>query len=98
MPLLIPNALYRLAAPRTQGQGSTAIQSFAYTYDPVGNMTNITNVASTTNSGTVATDRDRPAGRQGYWWLRRPSGARRLLKSVLAVILAVSSMKLLNSH
>ena len=46
-----PNALYRLAALQTQGQGGTTIQNFAYTYDPVGNITQIANTASTTNSG-----------------------------------------------
>ena len=49
-----PNVLYRLAALQTQGQGGTTIQNFAYTYDPVGNLTQIANTASTANSATVA--------------------------------------------
>jgi RHS repeat-associated protein len=47
------NAIYRLATLQTQGQGGTTIQNFAYTYDPVGNLTQIANTASTTNSATV---------------------------------------------
>jgi hypothetical protein len=42
-----PNALYRLAALQTQGQGGTTIQNFAYTYDPVGNIIQIANTANT---------------------------------------------------
>ena len=49
-----PNVLYRLAALQTQGQGGTTIQNFAYTYDPVGNLTQIANTASTANGATVA--------------------------------------------
>jgi RHS repeat-associated protein len=49
-----PNVLYRLATLQTQGQGGTTIQNFAYTYDPVGNLTQIANTASTVNNGTVA--------------------------------------------
>ena len=39
-------------ALQTQGQGGTTIQNFTYTYDPVGNITQIANTASTTNSAT----------------------------------------------
>ena len=42
-----PNALYRLAQLQTFGQGGTTIQNIGYTYDPVGNITQIANTANT---------------------------------------------------
>ena len=41
------NALYRLSQLQTFGQGGTTIQNINYTYDPVGNITQIANVANT---------------------------------------------------
>ena len=69
-----PNALYRLAALQTQGQGGTTIQNFAYTYDPVGNITHIANTASTTNSGTDV---------YSYQFLNRLASASSLLSTTL---------------
>jgi YD repeat-containing protein len=47
------NAMYRLSKLQTTGSGSTKMQNFAYTYDPVGNITQIANNASTTAAATT---------------------------------------------
>ena len=49
-----PNALYRLAALQTQGQGATSIQNFSYAYDPVGNILQIANTASSSSPATIS--------------------------------------------
>jgi YD repeat-containing protein len=48
------NAIYRLSNLQTTGSGNTSIQKFAYTYDAVGNLTQISNTASSTASAIVA--------------------------------------------
>jgi RHS repeat-associated protein len=46
--------MYRLSKLQTTGSGSVSIQKFAYTYDPVGNLTEIDNTASTSAAAMVA--------------------------------------------
>jgi RHS repeat-associated protein len=49
------NALYRLSNLQTTGNASTTyIQKFAYTYDPVGNITQLNNFASASSSAATA--------------------------------------------
>jgi len=42
------NALYRLSSLQTVGASSTYLQNFLYSYDPVGNISQIANTGSTT--------------------------------------------------
>jgi RHS repeat-associated protein len=46
-------ALYRLISKTTTLPSGTRAQDFAYTYDPVGNITQLTNNATTTNSASI---------------------------------------------
>jgi YD repeat-containing protein len=47
------NAAYRLSNLQTIGSGNTSIQKFGYTYDSVGNITQIANTASSSAAATV---------------------------------------------
>ena len=47
------SALYRLVSKVTTLPSGARAQDFAYTYDPVGNITQLTNNATTTNSASV---------------------------------------------
>jgi len=48
------NAMYRLSNLQTTQGGATSTQKLAYTYDPVGNITQIVNSASTSAQATTA--------------------------------------------
>jgi YD repeat-containing protein len=48
------NAMYRLSKLQTTSSGNTSIQKYAYTYDPVGNLTEIDNTASTSAAALTA--------------------------------------------
>ena len=48
------SALYRLVSKVTTLPSGARAQDFAYTYDPVGNITQLTNNATTTNSASVS--------------------------------------------
>jgi YD repeat-containing protein len=48
------NAMYRLSNLQTTGANSTSIQKFSYTYDPVGNITQLTNYASSTAAASLS--------------------------------------------
>jgi RHS repeat-associated protein len=47
------SAMYRLSQLRTRAQGGTKVQDFAYTYDPVGNITLLNNTANSTANATT---------------------------------------------
>jgi RHS repeat-associated protein len=47
------NSMYRLSNLQTTGANSTSIQKFAYTYDSVGNITQIASTASSTAAATT---------------------------------------------
>ncbi|QHP67453.1 hypothetical protein EI171_08440 [Bradyrhizobium sp. LCT2] len=48
------NAVYRLSQMKTYGKGGSKIQNFAYTYDPVGNITQLTNYANASTSAVLS--------------------------------------------
>lgn len=52
------NALHRLSSLQTLGAGSTYLQNFSYTYDSVGNFTQIANTASTSAAATTVFNYD----------------------------------------
>ena len=47
------NSMYRLSNLQTTQGGGTYIQTFAYTYDPVGNITQLSNTSSSTANATL---------------------------------------------
>jgi RHS repeat-associated protein len=48
------SAMYRLSQLQTTGASSTKTQNFAYTYDPVGNITLLANTANTSAAASTA--------------------------------------------
>ncbi|MCP1846752.1 MULTISPECIES: glycine-rich domain-containing protein [unclassified Bradyrhizobium] len=47
------NAIYRLSQLQTRGKGGSKIQNYGYTYDAVGNMTQIANPATALSAATT---------------------------------------------
>src|SRR5262249_5728492 len=47
------NAIYRLSQLQTWAAGNSLIQNFAYTYDPAGNLTQITDYATASSSAVT---------------------------------------------